>query len=282
MIGLPVRGLSPLLEPPLMSINYALDEYAVWLNSWNAADRTKRDRLIFAERLAKRWPNPRLVTSALVEDFLAGAEFSAWTKSTYFGHLRSIFGWLAKTDRIDRDPTADVRAPKKPAGKPRPLSTHEVNRATAAAGGDLYDMLMLGLLAGFRAFEAAKVHASHVSERELYVVGKGGKESILPTHPTIWAIAQRRGNGYWFPGLGDREHVSSQTVTLNTTQLFGRLGIEGSFHRCRHYYGTSLLRAGVNIRVVQELLRHESLETTARYLGVGEDERRAGILGLAA
>jgi integrase/recombinase XerD len=54
-------------------------------------------------------------------------------------------------------------------------------------------------------------------------------------------------------------------------------GIEGSIHRCRHTYATHLLRAGTNVRVVQELLRHKSLTSTQIYTAVSEDERIEGI-----
>lgn len=47
-------------------------------------------------------------------------------------------------------------------------------------------------------------------------------------------------------------------------------------------YGTNLLRGGANIRVVQELMRHESLATTAGYLQVEESERVEAIRRLSA
>jgi len=67
-----------------------------------------------------------------------------------------------------------------------------------------------------------------------------------------------------------------------TTRLFKANGIEGSLHRARHTYATTLLRTGANIRVVQELMRHKSLSSTAIYTGVDEEELRNGIAGLQA
>lgn len=71
-------------------------------------------------------------------------------------------------------------------------------------------------------------------------------------------------------------------VSTRTTRLFAANGIEGSIHRCRHTYATRLLRAGVNIRVVQELMRHKSLASTQIYTAVDEVERRDGIDRLGA
>jgi integrase/recombinase XerD len=63
---------------------------------------------------------------------------------------------------------------------------------------------------------------------------------------------------------------------------FHRLGIDGSSHRNRHLYGTELLRNGVNIRVVQELMRHADMATTVRYLGVDEEDKYKAIHGLVS
>ncbi len=67
----------------------------------------------------------------------------------------------------------------------------------------------------------------------------------------------------------------------SASQVFDALGIEGSIHRCRHVFGTRLLRQGVHIRTVQKLMRHASLSTTANYTAVDEDELRAAILTLS-
>ncbi len=71
-------------------------------------------------------------------------------------------------------------------------------------------------------------------------------------------------------------------MTNATTTLFRRLGIDGSSHRCRHYFATQLLRGGTSVRVVQTLMRHSSLATTAAYLAVDEDERSAAVSALVA
>lgn len=260
---------------------YMLVNYSAWLRSWGASPRTRTSRLGLARRAAALWPDPAGVTEGHLIDFLADEGFSTWTRATYFGHFRSLFGWLTRAGAIAVDPTLDLRRPNAGQQRPRPLTVADANRAQAAATGDTYALLMLGMLAGLRAHEAAKVHARDVSDQGLYVLGKGGHEAVLPLHPTLRALADER-DGYWFPGLNGRDHITERTVSLRCSKLFTPLGIEGSFHRCRHYYGTALLRAGVNIRVVQELMRHASLATTAAYLGVGEDEKTAAILSLAA
>lgn len=258
-----------------------LDCYAAYLRSRNASDSTTEARLRFARRTLERWPDPATIGPYDVAGYLGDPDFSTWTRATYFGHFRSLFSWMVSTGLLEVNPTTELRRPSSPSGRPRPLSVVDARRAQAAATGTTYAMLMLGMLEGLRAHEAAKIHSDDVSAEGLFVRGKGGRDAVLPTHPEILRLAEER-SGYWFPGVGGRGHVESDTVSLRITKLFTSLGISGSFHRCRHYYGTSLLRAGVNIRVVQELMRHASLATTAAYLGVGEDEKTAAILALAA
>ncbi|MGO2669010.1 MAG: tyrosine-type recombinase/integrase [Microbacterium gubbeenense] len=59
-----------------------------------------------------------------------------------------------------------------------------------------------------------------------------------------------------------------------------RVGLDGKPHQLRHSYGTELVRAGVNLRVVQQLMRHESPATTAIYTAVDDEQLRAGIATL--
>lgn len=263
---------------------YQLGEYAAWMRSWGAAESTIAKRIVVAQVVAGLFPCPAQVAPDDLGGFLANPAYSPWTRSTYFNHMRSLFGWLAETERIPEDPSLRLRRPRAPGAKPRPLAAQEATNALRIASGDRRTWLLLGMFAGLRAHETAKLRGEDVSERALYVRGKGGKDSMLPTHPLIWQVAQvYPRTGYWFPSRKvGRDHVCSQTVSTYITRLFSELGIEGSYHRCRHMYGTNLLRSGVNLRIVQDLMRHSSLATTAAYLGVDEDERQAAIRGLAA
>jgi len=179
---------------------------------------------------------------------------------------------------------ARMHRPKPGKSVPRPLTPAQVGVVLAAAtNANLHAWLTLGLYAGLRAHEIAKIRGEDVEEDQLFVFGKGGQGKFLPTHQMVWELAQSRPRaGWWFPSCSSTGHVTSMSVTTLTSRLFKANGIEGSIHRCRHTYATQLLRAGVNVRVVQSLMRHASLNSTMIYTAVDEGERRDAINRLVA
>ncbi|MDX6307195.1 MAG: integrase/recombinase XerD [Nocardioidaceae bacterium] len=261
-----------------------LATFGTWLRSWGAADETVRVRLSVLKQGLAVWGDYAAVTTVDLSDWLANPRLAAqWTRVTYYQHVKSFFGWLYDTDRIPVDPTVKLRTPRAPKDLPRPLTPDEAERALAAATGRIRTWLLLGLLAGLRAHEIAKIRGQDVDEGSIFVVGKGGKKAFIPTHPDLWTVAQTYpARGYWFPPTRASKlpHIPSTYVTELVTAHFRSLGIEGSIHRTRHSFATQLLRSGANLRVTQTLMRHESLASTAKYTAVGEEERMIAVRNL--
>ena len=256
-----------------------LDDYLTWCRSWGAAPSTIKMRASVLSRVLVQTDS----STAGLAAWLAGYE-SPWTRATYFATLRSFYGWAASADHLPADPTRGLRRPRSPKGVPRPLSQIEVRAVLAEATGRAAAYVRLGLYAGLRAHEVAKIAGEDIDADLLYVVGKGGQTAMIPTHPELWALAQtmpRR--GLWFPSPSrPGEPVTSSAVSLAVSTLLRGLGIEGSHHRLRHTYGTNLLRAGASLRTVQELMRHESVTSTQIYTAVSAAERVEAIRRLAA
>jgi integrase/recombinase XerD len=254
--------------------------YEVWLRSWGASESTIEARIRIAKNFEERWGDPPGLTTEDLACWLAS--YQGWTRCTYYNHLRSYFGWLHHSGRLPTDPTRDLRPPRKPKPRPRPVTEEELARLLRTPDRDARAWFLLASLAGLRAHEIAKIRGEDVTAEFIYVDGKGGQRAFLPTHPLLWDLAQDYPRkGWWFPGRGGG-HLHRRTVTNKSSRIFTDLGIEGSVHRLRHAYATRLLRSGTSIRVVQTLMRHESMTTTAVYLGVTEDERRAAVNLLTA
>jgi integrase/recombinase XerD len=258
-----------------------LDRYEEWLREQGLSETTIRQRLTFIDRRLDAWGTLD-VPGAVVAEYLAG--YHGWTRRTYHNHLTSAYRWLTEVGELQVSPLAKMRRPPSPRPRPKPLTAAEVALVLDHAHGNVRAFILLGLFAGLRCFEIAKVRGEDVTERYITVLGKGGQLAAIPTHPLLWELAcSYPREGWWFPSrFRDVGHVSVSWVGNSVHDVLAGLGITGSIHRTRATYGTNLLRNGANVKVVQELMRHSSLESTAHYLGVADDELTRAIGTLAA
>jgi integrase/recombinase XerD len=259
-----------------------LDDYAQWMTARGLSPSTVAQRRTFAARLMDEWGT---LNRSPVD--VAGwlRAYHGWTARTYLRHLRSIYAWAVETGRVQVSPVERYRTPPTPRPKPKPLTSDEWAAAMRLADERTRAWLLLGKLAGLRAHEIAKVHGRDVDEGVIFVHGKGGQEALIPTHPALWTLARSYPrDGYWFPSpQQSRDHVHSSLVGNTIRDLFRSVGItHGAAHRLRATYGTELRRAGADVRIIQELLRHRSLATTEHYLGVEASELAAAVRRLAA
>lgn len=218
----------------------------------------------------------------VVATWLSG--YSGWTRRTYQNHLASIYDWLIDEGTLEKSPIANLKNGRSPRPHPKPLPDEQRLEVARSANHRTRAFLLLGCLAGLRAFEIAKFHGRDIAADRIRVVGKGGVVEEIPTHPALWELAQVFPRGdYWFPPQhGRTAHIRAAMVTASVGRLFRKHGIEGAIHRARHTFATELKKAGADMKVIQELLRHRSLATTAFYLGTDEEERRSAIGSLAA
>ena len=265
-----------------MSGGIPCDDYGDWMLAQRLRPSTIKQRVDFEAWRLREWGTWQLTATEIARWL---GEYTGWTALTYHTHLCSIFRWLIEAGIVEENPMKSIRKPPTPRPKPKPLSPGEVSAIMDGVTGHLRTWMLLGLLAGMRVHEIAKHRGEDIDAATIYIDGKGGQTASVPTHPDLWEIAQeypRR--GLWFPspvreGLAySPDHISGEIANR-----FRATGIEkGSIHRLRATYGTTLLRSGVNIRVVQKLMRHSSLATTEHYLGVDDDELTAAIRLLAA
>lgn len=142
-------------------------------------------------------------------------------------------------------------------------------------------MVLLAALAGLRVHEIAKVHGHDLDLEQgtLRVIGKGAKDALIPLHEVLIheALMYPR-DDWWFPAYsGPCPHVGRQAVSKTIAAAMHRAGVESTPHALRHWYGTSLLERGVDIRIVQELMRHSSLQSTQIYTKVSGTQRQIAI-----
>lgn len=207
--------------------------------------------------------------------------------------LKAFFKWMEKAEFISGNPAARVRSPKSPRPLPDVLEPSEVENMLALATGDspfaARDRALLEVLyaTGMRVAEAAALALPEINWRagEIRVTsGKGNKERIVLlgryarealekyiTEPRGVLLARRRNkeelttDAVWINSRGTP--LSAHAVYTLVQDYAKRAGIlkHVSPHTLRHSFATHLLQNGADLRVVQELLGHQSLSSTQIY-----------------
>ena len=170
--------------------------------------------------------------------------------------------------------------PKVAHKKPDILSGSEVEKVLGAVDAIVPAMaLVAAYAAGLRISETCRLRVEDIdSKRQLIHVrlGKGQRDRYVMLSPTLLAMLReywrklRPGAGWLFPGRKAGEHLHPTTVRKALERAVESLKLKKRVtpHSLRHAFATHLLETGTDIRVIQALLGHASIRTTARYAQV--------------
>jgi integrase/recombinase XerD len=209
--------------------------------------------------------------------------------------LRRFYRAMVAMGYLDHsaNPLADFPSIKAvPRKLPIALSSEQVSRLLAEPKPDtvigLRDRALLALLygTGIRASECAGLRNSHVDLNELTisVQGKGGHERVIPLNPQLAEVlrsyAQARGSAlpsapFFRSRFGRLLSRGGVYERVRTWGQRSRVGIPLSPHRMRHTFATHLVRAGVGLVTIRDLLGHRLITSTQIYLHVTGDDLRA-------
>ena len=203
--------------------------------------------------------------------------------------LRQFFRWLETEGIVQSRAVRQVASPRIAHSVPKPLTVAKA--AAVVEGGGEADLdwiaardtavLLLLYGSGLRISEALglKLEDAPTPERDvLRIVGKGGKERLVPVLPvTRQAVARylalcpyplARGEVLFRGAKGGP--LSPRLIQLAMERMRGALGLPDTAtpHALRHSFATHLLAAGADLRQIQELLGHASLSTTQVYTEV--------------
>lgn len=212
-------------------------------------------------------------TLADVEEWLRSTRALA-TRRAYLSDLKAFYRWAERRGLVASNPAASVEQIRVPKPLPKPAPQEAIAAAFERADGDTQLMLMLGALAGLRRAEIAALHWEDVNldaTPPVLVVrcGKGGKDRVVPLHPTLQTmLARGRRAGYVFPSATELGHMAAGTVgeRLAAALSHGR-DKRVTAHQLRHFFGTSAAQAARgNLTMVATLMGHQSIETTRGYV----------------
>lgn len=253
---------------------------------------------------------PAHLDRAAIRGFLAGLHKQGQSRATAarkLAALRTFLRYLRREGLIDDDPGSLVATPKREVRMPAHLSEEEMDALLGAAetasplGRRDRAILELFYASGLRLAELAGLDVEDVnlSAKRVRVLGKGGKERILPfNNSTVTAIRSYLGDRELLarsraaaagrsrsgsPKAG-RQHRHRDALFVNyrggrltprsidrivrryVAASSARMGI--SPHALRHSFATHLLQRGADLRAIQELLGHARISTTQRYTHV--------------
>ncbi|MFA5707953.1 tyrosine-type recombinase/integrase [Mycolicibacterium sp.] len=263
-------------------------DWQVWQVAQRLSRRTIEERVRVINLLyAETGQQPITIDAVGIVEWIAGHhdDWSDSTACTYTSYLAAWFKWLQLTDRRVDNPMVKVGTPRAPDREPRPVSDADVAKLLRTRmWTSTRRMILLALLAGLRVHEIAKIRGEDIDpdSRVLWVKGKGRKLKSVPLHPILVEVASEMpASGWWFPMRGhESEHIHSKSVSDIIGRTMRRAGVRGTPHALRHWYASTMVDNGIDIRVVQELLRHKSLATTQIYTKVPDSRRHEAIATL--
>jgi integrase/recombinase XerD len=221
---------------------------------------------------------------------------SARSVSRNVSTVRSFFRYLVREGILSVNPISEARGPKTGRPLPRYLTPSEVENLLSAPDRDtpegMRDRAMLEIMyaSGLRASEVVALRRENVDEHAgfLRVVGKGGKERIVPVaQPSLDTLLEYV--KLWRPrflkkkGAGNVLFLSRLGRPITRQTLWSRIGMWAksagirepvSPHTLRHSFAGHLLAGGADLRAVQAMLGHADISTTQIYTHVTAERLR--------
>ncbi|GAB2519318.1 tyrosine-type recombinase/integrase [Paramicrobacterium agarici] len=280
-----------------MQWDQALHLFATYQRAGGLSEKTIHNRADCLHMLAHRsGREPLTVTKLDMLELLGrnhartGEPVSAGTKQAERSYLQTFFHWLHSEGLRDDDPALTLPKIKTPRRKARPLRFAQIeDMLDSGAYRRTRDIITICALTGLRIGEVVKIRGEDVDvvNGTIRSIRKGHLDHINSIPPEIVELASRYPrHGWWFPSPYKNSqfpngggHILMKSASDRVSRAIRRIGITDhniTAHSLRHFYATTLLRQGVPIRVVQEMMGHASLNTTQLYAEVTEEDMSAG------
>lgn len=223
---------------------------------------------------------------------LVEKHYARATQAQTISILKSYYKYLLRESVIDNNPASGLVYPKKDARLPKVLYQSELfalfdSIDTSKRFGKRNLALLTVLYStGMRISELESLEVNQFTTKtsSLRITGKGNKERIVPLNDYTYNIVvdyinlerdtllkSNSGNYLWVNNQGTKLSTRGIRYILEKIVNESALLIKVSPHTLRHSFASHLLNAGMDIRMVQELLGHQSLATTEVYTHLDVD-----------
>jgi integrase/recombinase XerD len=224
---------------------------------------------------------------------------SVRTQARLIAGIHSFYRFLLYHHYIEQDPSELLETPKKELHLPDVLSLEEIDKMVAqidmSKSESHRNRAIIEMLygSGLRVSELVNLRLSDIYLKEGYmrITGKGSKQRLVPISPVAaeWF-------GYWMQDRGLLD-IKAEATDIAFVNRYGRqltramiftiiktlaraAGIQKTIspHTLRHSFATHLLQNGADLRIIQQLLGHESISTTEIYTHVDIHDLREAVL----
>lgn len=211
------------------------------------------------------------------------AHLSLASRNRKAATLKSFFSWAFDEGLTEKDLSLQITCPKVPKKLPHFLSVDEALAVLKSFDSHkdlpLKEKVLFLLLygGGLRVSEACNLKWADIqaAQKVLRVKGKGSKERVvaLPTLTLEVLLRWKKESSFNEYVFGEKA-LNPRTAYEMVRQSGLRAGLVKPLHphALRHSFATHLLSSGSNLRTLQELLGHESLQATEKYTHLGVDQ----------
>lgn len=206
------------------------------------------------------------------------------TRNRKSAALKSFFNWMFQKSYFQEDLSLRIQTPKVPAKIPHYISADEAisvlkSYPSKLSDQESLDKILFCLLygAGLRVSEACLLKWSDINwtNSQILIIRKGGNEHWVPIPEMVLGVLKKHSKNQ------DHKYVLGSDQPMNTRTAYEIIKKRGQAagllkplhpHALRHSYATHLLSSGADLRILQELLGHQSLGTTQRYTHLSTHE----------
>lgn len=292
----------------MSSLIISINDYLDYCRSQKRLDKkTLKAYRIDLTQFCEKFPHTEIkdITPTVLENFIAKLhqQYKPKTVKRKIASLKAFFHYLEYREVLDRNPFNKIQVKfREPVILPKTIPLHTVEtflsaiyRHRSCAKTDyqkqnaLRDIAVIELLfaTGIRISELCSLKASDINlfDKTILIYGKGSKErrvqlgnddviSILEKYKKTFE-KQIQNCGHFFVNQSGRP-LSDQSIRRMISKYTASAAIEQHItpHMFRHTFATSLLEADVDIRYIQEMLGHSSINITEIYTHVAMSKQR--------
>lgn len=249
--------------------------YLAWCERERIPDHTIRRRRTVLRSVG----TPGTATREEVEAWwTTRAALSNSTRASDLACLRSFYTWCQIWEHRTDNPTIRLTPPKAPQGAPRPIGRADFDRILEHVQDQppLHRAVLLGAWAGLRVSEAAGLAWPDIDPdtRIARVTGKGNKTRLVnfSTRLIDQLLPSTGGNV-----VTGQAPWSAGTLGRKVNAAIRDAGVDGTFHKLRHRYGSLAYQRIRDPKALAALMGHASVATTMTFYAAAADEAAAAI-----